>query len=67
MLWTASEYAAVAGVTVRGAQKRLARWLANGRVRVVREDLPALGPGEPPRSRYLLDVASWRAATGIAA
>lgn len=66
--WTAEEYRAqaCAHLTLRAVQKRLARWHANGRVRVVREVLPATSVA-PPRARYLLDAADWRRATGIAA
>lgn len=68
MLWNASEYARAARLPLRTARYHLARWFAQGDaavVRVVREQLPATGDA-PPRQRYLLDVASWRAATGCA-
>jgi hypothetical protein len=64
--WTAEQYARAAHVPLRTAQYRLRRWHDTGRVRVVREDVPATGSA-PPRTRYLLDVASWREAAGIAA
>jgi hypothetical protein len=65
MLWTAEQYAAHAGLPLRTAQYRLRRWAASGVVRVVRE-LVAATSGAPPRARYLLDVADWERATGIA-
>lgn len=61
MFWDASEYARAARLPLRTARWRLANWFANGKVRVERETLPATGDA-PPRTRYLLDVASWRAA-----
>lgn len=69
MYWTAEQYrAALVGetLTLRAIQKRLRRWFQQGpraHVRVIRETLPATGDA-PPRARYLLDVDSWRAATG---
>jgi hypothetical protein len=65
-LWTAEQYARATGLPLRTARWRLARWFVTGAVRVVREEIPASGAA-PPRTRYLLDVASWREATGIAA
>lgn len=66
MLWTAEQYARAAGLPLRTARWRLAAWFARaGAVRVVRDTHG--DDGRPLlRPRYLLDVASWRAATGIA-
>lgn len=66
MRWTAEQYATAAGLPLRTARWRLARWYATGGVRVERQLVAASGSA-PPRARYLLDVADWRRATGIAA
>lgn len=63
MHWTAAEYAARAGLPLRTARHRLARWHDTHAVRVVRETVAATSSA-PPRSRYLLDVADWCAKTG---
>jgi hypothetical protein len=63
MFWTASEYAAAAGVSLRVAQYNLRVWHESPELTRVRVLVQRRGT----RTRYLLDVASWRAATGIAA
>lgn len=64
--WTAQQYATAAGLPLRTARWRLARWHRDGGVRVVQELSPATGAAAP-RPRYMLDVADWRRVTGIVA
>lgn len=63
MRWSAEQYAAAAGIPLRTARYRLARWFAQGAAAAVRveHETPATHPGAPPCGRYVLDVASYRA------